>query len=132
MGAEDIKDDELEAFGVEIVKQTDSGSRSLKISENGLPTYINLVKEKLTKGFWNEIVGPKEILFIFKFEDGHIEEFILSPEINKGVKWWKLEVVVENLNGEKDRGLLYNATGKVRLFKQLNSAIDFSFTTFSV
>lgn len=80
MGAEDIKDDELEAFGVEIVKQTDSGSRSLKISENGLPTYINLVKEKLTKGFWNEIVGPKEILFIFKFEDGHIEEFILSPE----------------------------------------------------
>ena len=58
-------------------------------------------------------------------EIGTEYSIILSPEINKGVKWWKLEVVVENLNGEKDRGLLYNATGKVRLFKQLNSAIDF-------
>lgn len=95
MGAGDIQDNELVTLGIKIVEQADSGSRSLKIPEDVLPQYINLIKEKLTKGFWNEIVGPKEILFIFKFEDGHTEEFILLPE-NEG----KLDKLCAEFNDE--------------------------------
>src|SRR3990167_6406483 len=36
--------------------------------------------DDLLKGFWNEIIGVKEILFIFKIEDGSIKEYKLSPE----------------------------------------------------
>jgi len=80
MGAEEITDDELTSLGAEIVGKTDSGSRKLKIPEQSLAQYVNLVKTKLTKGFWNEIVGPKEILFAFRFKDEHTEEYILSAE----------------------------------------------------
>lgn len=95
MGAENIQDSELEALGVEIVERADSGSRALKIPENVLPQYINLVKKKLTKGFWNEIIGSKEILFIFKFADGHTEELTLLPE-NEG----KLDRLCAEFNNE--------------------------------
>ena len=80
MEGEAIIDSELMDLGIEIGGKSDSGSRMLKIPEESLAGYIALVKERLTKGFWNEIIGPKQILFIFKFEDGHIEEYVLSPE----------------------------------------------------
>jgi hypothetical protein len=80
MGAEDITDNELENLGVEIVDRTDSESRKLRIPEAALTGYVDLIKAKLTKGFWNEIVGPEKILFIFRFKDGHTEEYALSPE----------------------------------------------------
>src|SRR3990172_8163020 len=37
------------------------------------------IKMKMTTGFWNEIVGEREIIFIFKFKDGKIKEYKLSP-----------------------------------------------------
>lgn len=79
MGAGDITDDELVALGIEIVRKTNSRSRMLSIPEKSLAKYIKLIKLKLTKGFWNEIISPKEILFIFRFKDGYIEEYTLSP-----------------------------------------------------
>jgi hypothetical protein len=33
---------------------------------------------KLTPGFWNDIVGRQEILFIFKLADGTVAELALS------------------------------------------------------
>ena len=36
--------------------------------EDRLSQYIELIKNKLTNGFWNEIIGAKEIIFIFKFK----------------------------------------------------------------
>ena len=80
MGGRDISDEELEAFGIEIVRKNPDGDRSLGIPEECLSEYIKLIKAKLTPGFWNEIVGEKEILFIFKFKDGSIKEQILSTE----------------------------------------------------
>lgn len=80
MGAEKITDSELEKNKIVIANQTASGSRMLEIPEQTLPDYIKLIKSKLDNGFWNEIVGPKEILFIFKYKDGHTEEYVLSVE----------------------------------------------------
>jgi hypothetical protein len=45
-----------------------------------LSPYIELIKAKLDDGFWNEIVGATEIIFIFKFRDGSIKKYRLSPE----------------------------------------------------
>jgi len=80
MGADDITDQELESINVEIVGKTDTGSRKLLIPEQSLKLYIQLITNKLNKGFWNEVVGAENILFVFRFEDGHVEQFTLSPE----------------------------------------------------
>lgn len=80
MGAENIQDAELEYLDVKIKDKTSDGDRMLIIPNDKLSQYIKLIKVKLTNGFWNEIVGEKEIIFIFKFQDGHIEEYKLSLE----------------------------------------------------
>ncbi|MBI2446813.1 MAG: hypothetical protein HYV51_03305 [Parcubacteria group bacterium] len=80
MGTEKIEDKELEDFGIKIENKDSDGDRSIKIPEEKLSQYIELIKNKLTKGFWNEIIGAKEIVFIFKFKDGSIKEYELSPE----------------------------------------------------
>lgn len=79
MGAEDILDKELESLNVEIVK-TDGQSRMLKVPQESLSQYIELIKEKLSNGFWNEIIGEEEIIFIFKFKYGEVKEIKLSKE----------------------------------------------------
>ena len=79
MGAERIEDKELEDLSVKIKNKDSDGDRSIKIPEDRLSQYIELIKNKLTNGFWNEIIGAKEIIFIFKFKDGSIKEFKLSP-----------------------------------------------------
>ncbi|MDO8676595.1 MAG: hypothetical protein Q7K16_03010 [Candidatus Azambacteria bacterium] len=80
MGAGNIQDTELENLEIKIEDRTSDGDRMLKIPEEKLSQYIELIKNKLTNGFWNEIVGEKEILFTFKFKDGSIKEYELSPE----------------------------------------------------
>lgn len=80
MGAENIEDKELESLDIKIEDRTSDGDRMLKIPEEKLLQYIELIKNKLTNGFWNEMIGAEEILFIFKFNDGNIKEYELSPE----------------------------------------------------
>ena len=80
MGADKIADKELEELGIKTEKKENDGDRMLKISEKGLAGYTELLRSKLANGFWNEIVGEKEILFIFKFKDGSIKEYKLSPD----------------------------------------------------
>lgn len=80
MGAEKIEDKELEILDIKIENKDSDGDRSIKIPEERLSQYIELVKTKMSDGFWNEIIGEKEILFIFKFKDGNIKEYELSPE----------------------------------------------------
>src|SRR3989344_2293331 len=79
MGADNITNGDITALSIEIVEIKKDGDRTLKIPENKLSLYIELIKTKLEKGFWNEIVGAKEIIFIFKFKDGSIKEYRLSP-----------------------------------------------------
>lgn len=85
MGADNIQDTELESLGVEIEEKKSDGDRMLVIPNEKLSRYIELMKAKLTNGFWNEIVGEKEIIFIFKFKDGHAKEYKLSPETEKEI-----------------------------------------------
>ena len=85
MGAENIKDTELEGLGVEIKETKPDGDRTLIITDEKLPQYIELIKSKLTNGFWNEVIGEKDIIFIFKFKDGHTEEYKLSLDNEKEI-----------------------------------------------
>ena len=85
MGASQISDEELRGFGVSIEETKPDGDRCLKMTGENLQGYIQFMKEKLGNGFWNEIVGEKEIIFIFKLKDGTIREYRLSPENEKEV-----------------------------------------------
>lgn len=80
MGAAQISDDELKAVGAEIVGRSASGSRRLHIPTGKLGEYEKLVAAKLDPGFWNDIVGEEEILFIFKFKDGEVKRLMFSEE----------------------------------------------------
>lgn len=85
MGGKDIADSDLQDLGVEIVEKGAGGDRKLKIPDDSRAGYVDLVKAKLEKGFWNEIIGETQILFIFKFSDGAIKEFELSPVTEREV-----------------------------------------------
>jgi hypothetical protein len=80
MGANDIQDKMLQDLGIEILGKSESGSRKLKIPATSVTNYYSLIKDKLPKGFWNETIGDKNIKFIFKFKDGVIKEYLLSPD----------------------------------------------------
>ncbi len=85
MGAEKIQDKELESLAIEIKYRKPDGIRMLIIPDEKLAQYIELIKAKLTTGFWNEVVGENEIIFIFKFNDGKIKEYALSPANEKEI-----------------------------------------------
>src|SRR4051812_8676492 len=80
IGAGNIKDAELEELKVQVVEKESSGIRKLRLPAKSLDKYLELIRLKLTPGFWNEVVGAKEILFVFKFRDGKNKEFKLSLE----------------------------------------------------
>lgn len=78
MGSTQIQDKELQDLGIEIIGKSESGSRKLKIPSTKTPQYIGLVKAKLTQGFWNEIIGVDKIIFVFKFKNGEVKEYVLD------------------------------------------------------
>ena len=57
MGADAIADDELTHLGINILKGAGSPFRGLLIPESTLAAYRALVRQKITPGFWNDIVG---------------------------------------------------------------------------
>ena len=79
MGADQIQDSDLKNLGIEIVKR-EGKDLMLKIPENQILEYTQLIKDKLNPGFWNESIGSREIIFVFKFKDGNTKEFKLSTE----------------------------------------------------
>ncbi|MCR4279526.1 MAG: hypothetical protein NUV78_02175 [Candidatus Zambryskibacteria bacterium] len=80
MGVSGLTNADLEKISVEIVDHKEDGDREVKIPPGALESYKKLIKNKLSNGFWNEIVGEKGITFIFKFKDGTIKEVVLSKE----------------------------------------------------
>jgi hypothetical protein len=80
MGADKISDQELVALGVEIVEKTDSGSRKIKVPSENIERYKGLLKEKMEAGFWNELLDENGIHFVFKFKNGEVKEYTLSPD----------------------------------------------------
>ena len=85
MGAENITDNDIETLGASVEQKMPDGDRTLKIPQDNLPIYVQLIKDKLNNGFWNEVIGTKEILFIFKLKDGSIKEYSLNPENEKEI-----------------------------------------------
>jgi len=73
MGGEHISDEDLTAIGVRIAG-TDGDSRMLEIPADRLAAYQDLIRAKLSPGFWNEYIGV-QTGFIFKHTDGTLEEF---------------------------------------------------------
>src|SRR3989344_2952685 len=95
MGSKDITDNDLVSLGISIEETMTDGDKTLKIPEDRLSQYIELIKTKLGNGFWNEVIGEKEIIFIFKFKDGSIKEYRLSPE-----KEQEIDKLCAELNNE--------------------------------
>lgn len=79
MGGVDITDKDLSDLDIDFNKLAD-GDRALKIPKEKMSQYKELVRQKLGNGFWNEMIGESEIIFVFKFKDGSVEEYKLSPE----------------------------------------------------
>lgn len=80
MGGENIQDSDLENVSVKIKEKDSDGDRKIIIPSDKISDYIELIKSKLTAGFWNEMIGEDEIVFLFKLKDGTIKEYRLSPE----------------------------------------------------
>jgi hypothetical protein len=78
MGADAIADHELASLGIKIVRGAGTPFRGLLIPAGSLPAYRALIREKLTPGFWNDILGRHEIFFVFKLEDNTIRELEFS------------------------------------------------------
>lgn len=85
MGATNISDEELVHAGADIVGKSESGSRKLQIRPSALPVYEQLVTEKLEDGFWTDIVGESQIIFIFKFSDGSTKRLEFSEETRREI-----------------------------------------------
>ena len=77
MGADAIQDGELTALGVTLLRGSGSPLRGLLVPSGSLAAYRKLVREKLTPGYWNDIVERREVIFIFKLADGTVKE--LTP-----------------------------------------------------
>jgi len=60
-----------------------------------LSLYSALVRERLSAGFWNEIVGRQKILFIFKLPDGTVREVMLSEATSS-----EIAELCSSLNGD--------------------------------
>lgn len=102
MGAENIKDEDLLSLGIVIEEKKPDRDRTLKIPVETLSQYIDLIKSQLNNGFWNEIVGAKEIIFIFKFKDSSIKEYNLSlkneQEIDQLCREFNNQPIIETFN----------------------------------
>ena len=95
MGSDKISDQDLTNLGIEIVEKTDSGSKKLKIPSEKIEGYKNLIREKITAGFWNEFLDENNIHFIFKFQNGEVKEYVLSPENEQ-----EIDKICAELNNE--------------------------------
>ena len=80
MGGANIQGSQLEVLNIQIKEKDSDGDRKLIIPAKSLAQYIELIKTELTPGFWNEIIGAEEIIFIFKLKDKTIKEYKLSSE----------------------------------------------------
>lgn len=79
MVAGDITDQDLLKLNIKIQNRAED-SRMITIPSDQLDKYCNLIKNKLTSGFWNEVIGQDKIVFIFKFKDGEVKQFILTDQ----------------------------------------------------
>ena len=95
MGAPGISDVDLESLGIEILQRFGPDVRGLRVPGDCLTGYKRLVRQRMTSGFWNDLVGRDAIYFLFKLADGTVKEFTLS-EANRD----EIAVLCSALNGD--------------------------------
>ena len=83
MGAAETNVEDLHLLDIEVVGLSETGSFKLVVPADKLEAYKELVRENILAGFWNEMIGTEEILFLFKHLDGHLEELVHSAENQK-------------------------------------------------
>jgi len=103
MGAPSLSEAALLAAGVRILERYGENLLGLLVPADSVPAYKELVRDGLQPGFWNDLVSPEEIVFVFKFRDGTVREFVLDDE-NRA----EISVLCSEFNGdppEKTRDL---------------------------
>lgn len=80
MGAVQIQDADLAKLDIAVEHVENSTSRKLTIPSASLELYKKLIREKLSNGFWTDIVGTDLICFIFKMQDGSVIEYTYSEK----------------------------------------------------
>lgn len=119
MGVEGITDADLTNLGVRILERHHCSARGLLVPAASLPAYMALVREGLSPGFWNEIVGRQEIFFIFKLADGAVRDVALSAATSS-----QIAHLCSSLNGdpiEKTSNVLSYLAGNP-LYRELIAA----------
>lgn len=80
MGAPTLSELELEEAGVRVLRRIAPGVLGLLVPASSVRRYHQLVRAHLEPGFWNDLVGRDEILFVFKLRDGVMKEFTLCDD----------------------------------------------------
>ena len=75
MGIDNI--DELANNGF-LIQKIDS-DYGVSFSDDKISLFEDFICRNLANGFWNEHIG-KEIVFIFKFDDGSIKRYLLNSD----------------------------------------------------
>ncbi len=78
MGTKNISSSDLEKLGITII-ETKGNIYKIEIPQGNIEQYFKLLEEKLENGYWNEVLGP-DIQMLFKYKDGKIKKFVLTPQ----------------------------------------------------
>jgi hypothetical protein len=95
MGGAEITDADLTDLGVTILERHGEVARVLLVPAASLPGYSAILGDRLSPGFWNELVGRQEILFIFKLADGTTRQIAYSEATSS-----KIARLCSLLNGD--------------------------------
>jgi hypothetical protein len=80
MGAPTLSEAALREAGIQVLERFGPHVLGVLIGPGNVQRYKELVRERLEPGFWNDLVGREEILFVFKLADGTVKEFTLSDQ----------------------------------------------------
>ena len=95
MGAPSLSEVALRGAGVEVLERYGENLLGLLVPSDSVPAYKGLVRDYLQPGFWNDLVSPEEIIFVFKLRDGTITEYVLHDE-NRA----EISALCSELNGD--------------------------------
>lgn len=77
-----VSESDLKDIGIHLVEKTKDGFLKILIPFNTLDAYKDRIREKMQSGFWNEFSTRNGFYFIFKHQDGHLEEMELAEKTN--------------------------------------------------
>jgi hypothetical protein len=95
MGAPSLSEAALQGAGVEVLERYGENLLGLLVPLHSVPAYKELVRQYLQPGFWNDLVSPEEIIFVFKLRDGTVREFVLGHENRR-----EISALCSELNGD--------------------------------